>query len=250
MTDAQYKHLKSDRDLADFVTFLAGLTKYVVMSENFFLKKSEKIEPQLDELRAAFEKLGGASLAYISYKNTMAEMTLCRGVDNFLCYIADLMRMVFEMNPDMLKSNEKISYSEILGHESLESLKLEMIENKIFDLSNKGFRVLAKELEEKYGFTIYRNQDHLENIVELVEIRNLIVHNRGIVNAVFKERVPKSLKSIGEKLVFDFNQDWKFMDMLNDSFFYIDNVAEEKFKLPRSERVFEKSPLVGPVFYT
>lgn len=46
----------------------------------------------------------------------LGQMMLCRGVDSFLVYISHLLVVIFTAEPNILKSNEKVSLEFVLDH--------------------------------------------------------------------------------------------------------------------------------------
>jgi len=57
------------------------------------------------------------------------------------------------------------------------------------ELSYKGLRDLNAYLSKQFSFAIAKDDKTLESLTTLVEIRNLIAHNQGIVNRIFCSRV-------------------------------------------------------------
>lgn len=48
----------------------------------------------------------------------MAEMTPCRVVDNYLCYVTDLLSLLFRSRPECLKSSETVTLDFVLDHKT------------------------------------------------------------------------------------------------------------------------------------
>src|SRR5262245_24757605 len=42
------------------------------------------------------------------------QMILCRTVDNFLMYVSDMMTTIFRERPEVMRSNDKVSFEDIL----------------------------------------------------------------------------------------------------------------------------------------
>src|SRR5260370_37827463 len=51
-----------------------------------------------------------------------------------------------------------------------------------FSLSFKGMMELHNNLQKRFKFTLFERPDELERVAVLVEKRNLVEHNRGVVN--------------------------------------------------------------------
>jgi len=112
----------------------------------------------------------------------------------------------------MLISEEKVSYKEILEYDTKTELIAFITERKVLALSFKGLRELSEDLEEKYGVMIFSKAEDLDRAAILVEQRNLIVHNQGIVNQRYLNRVSSTTLKLGEALTLD--HDYVFKEQL------------------------------------
>src|SRR5260221_6988835 len=110
------------------------------------------------------------------------EMMLVRGADNFLTYVSELLALVFTSRPETLKSGETVRLDEILQHSTMDDLVKRLAERRVERLSYQGMRDLQKDLSEKLSFELFPSPESLVRAVRVIEIRNLLVHNRGIVN--------------------------------------------------------------------
>lgn len=168
------------------------------------------------------------SLATIG--STMSEMLLCSAVDNYLTYLRDLLVRVYQVKPDMLKSSDtNLSHEFVLQFQTMDDLIVALAEKKAGELAYRGFRDYV-EFWKKHGFNLFARDTDYEEVLRYIEIRNIIVHNRGVINNIFKTRLPKHPSQVGEHI----NYDDDFKDALEDltrSAFEIDNKAVAKFKL-------------------
>jgi len=136
----------------------------------------------------------------------ISELVFQRFVDNFITYISDLLTVVFTARPEMLKSDEKISVKEVLEYETRSDLIAILTERKITALSFKGLTDLSEEVSKKHGVVLFATAGELASAAILVEKRNLIAHNRAIVNRRYLERVPFPSEKIGERLSLSIEQ--------------------------------------------
>ena len=161
----------------------------------------------------------------------LVEMMLCRGTDNFLTYVAELLSLVFHTRPETLRSSEMVGLETILNHRTMDELVSFLAEQRVNRLSYKGMADLSEYLSERLAFDLFPNPDGLEQASRIVELRNLIVHNRGIVNARFLSRTRDTSASAGQALNLDSDrvlEDLKFLALsVNDA----DARAVEKFGL-------------------
>jgi len=130
------------------------------------------------------------------------ELLFERLVDNFLNYVSDSLAMLFTKRPEMLKSEGTLTYKEVLEYPTREELIAAITERKVIALSFKGLRDLNDDLEKRYALSLFPISANLERAVILVEKRNLIAHNRGIVNRRYLQNVPSATEKLGDKLSF------------------------------------------------
>jgi hypothetical protein len=134
------------------------------------------------------------------YSGLFMEMAYCRAVDNFLAYVSSLLAEVFSTRPETLHSAGSIPVSLVLEHATRDDLVRALAEQHVDRLGYLGLRKLRDDLKGKLGFDLF--PEAFDNAVEIVEIRNLIVHNRGVVNRTFLKRVPWSNAQLGDALTF------------------------------------------------
>lgn len=128
------------------------------------------------------------------------EVLLQRAVDNFLCYITEIMSVVFIQRPEMLKTSGMIAIEDALECEDRSELIAFVVERRIEELSFKGLADLSSELLRKYHIELFENDEALRYACALVEKRNLIAHNRGIVNQRYLDRVHGAPEKIGDRV--------------------------------------------------
>ena len=87
-------------------------------------------------------------------------------------------------------------------------------------------------MSDKLGLQLFGSQKDLESAADIIEVRNLVVHSRGIINRTFLKRVSKSHGEMGEQVMIEevalFDDLW----FLVASASLIDDAAVEKFGLP------------------
>ena len=159
------------------------------------------------------------------------QMILCRAVDNFLTYISELLALIFQTRPEMLKSNEVAKLETILQYKTMEDLISALVEKRVTDLAYQGMRDLSKDLSRKIGFDLFEQQEGLDMAVRIIEVRNLIVHNRAIVNRLFLSRSPDFAAKSGERVEMEGKSVLDDIEFLAVSVLDIDRRAIEKFGL-------------------
>jgi hypothetical protein len=149
----------------------------------------------------------------ISYPSIIYKTTLIYAVSSFEVFLNNFLTIIYEEEPRALKSNAKsMTYEEILSHSSLKSLKRKMISNVLHDFFYKSISDQFEIINKKFGFkldfnksksTIFDKSVNLETLTEIFALRNIILHNDGIVNDIFLKNNPNSKFNIGDRVVLD-----------------------------------------------
>lgn len=66
--------------------------------------------------KSAEEAVPAAMAGGGKYLRLLTEMILCRGVDNYLTYISELLALIYHTCPEAMKSNETVTYETILNY--------------------------------------------------------------------------------------------------------------------------------------
>ena len=93
-------------------------------------------------------------------------------------------------------------------------------------------------MSEKLNFDLFPSSEILSRAVRVIEVRNLIVHNRGIVNRTFQVRTGDSAVELGKALQLAPLAVMSDSDFLAKSVIDIDARAASKFDLCRSGRTW------------
>ena len=163
----------------------------------------------------------------------LGQMLFCRGVDSFLVYLSDLLTLIFTAEPNILKSNEKVSIEFVVDHLRAGDLISAIVEKKVTELSYQGMEDLYRFFDEKLKLPLCTNPDDFKRVALFNDIRNIITHNRGILNPIFKQKQPDHPAKLGAQIVF---KDHSEVGELTGSLVYLarhlDARAATKFKLP------------------
>jgi hypothetical protein len=225
---------RSSSEVASVVPAEEGLRHILAISfpekdvEQMVAATSHIFTPDMLAAIGAFVNIP-SSQTLQTYAPTMFELIFCRMVDNYLIYLRDLLALIYQTRPEMLKSSEQVTYEFILQFSTMEDVITGLAEKRANELAYKGFREIVA-FWNKHGLDLFSTSDGLESILRLVETRNILVHNRGIINSIFKKRVPNHLSKIGDRIKYgeEFYED---AEMLTTSVFDIDARAVNKFGL-------------------
>jgi hypothetical protein len=138
-----------------------------------------------------------------NYPKFINEMLIVHLAAVFEAYLADFIKTVLTHNQTLLKSSRGVSYDETFCFGDIEALRKRLIEDEITRLSYKSFRDQCKFISDTFGISFTSYQDALAKISEMIDTRHLLVHNRGIVNELYKRNVPNSHFEVGDQRVID-----------------------------------------------
>jgi hypothetical protein len=192
-------------------------------------------EDRPEELKALLAEPRAGEANIKRFARFVCEMMLVRGTDNFLAYVSELLALVFTSRPETLKSAETVKLEEILQHPTMDDLVKRLAERRVERLSYQGMKDLQKDLAEKLNFEIFPSPEPFSRAVRIIEIRNLLVHNRGVVNRTFQTRTDDSSLAIGSLFELRPRSVVSDLDFLAKSVLDIDERAASKFGLARSK---------------
>lgn len=175
----------------------------------------------------------------------LQELILTRTVDNFLCFLSDLLALIYKTKPQMLRSSEQERLDFVLNFESMDELRAAVAEKKVERLSYLGLRDLNDSLRGQMGFELFGSPKDLSEAAVLVEMRNICVHARGVVGATSARRFAEFKDLLGKRLDFSHERIRACRKFLENAVFDIDVRATEKFSLPCCKVPKPPSHLIG-----
>jgi hypothetical protein len=159
------------------------------------------------------------------------EMFVSRLVDNFQKYLVDVIREVLHSKPSMLSTRQQsLTLEEVLKYERIEDLVHDVIERKVNSLSYEGFAEVQKWCAEK-GIQIKVPAARQAAVSELIATRNIIAHNRGLVDERYARTVRGSKSQVGTCRILNADYFFNAGSLLNDIVFKTDDATRNKFRL-------------------
>ena len=212
--------------------------KYGVLLDRFFLKKvinldefevSEEEQKVIDEVITEYyidDKEDGKVISYklnpekdfseyemdpqvartnfsklIQQPNILNESMIMMLLVKYEDSIAGIYRYLLEAFPKAYLSDKSITYSELVSYESdLEDIKERFINKEIDEFMRLPLSEWYKSFESKHKAKFYFNSNEFEQFKEVYYRRNLVVHNQGIVNEVYKKNITNCSLDLGAKL--------------------------------------------------
>ena len=215
-------------ELRDFTSFFFGIIKALPHAED--LSGDEKAKAKL-----AAKKGEILQYDYSVHRQFVNEIMLARAVESFDLYILQILRLIFEAQPNLLKSESPIDAATALELRTFEHIVFHLAERKLHDLSYKPLSELQKFLKTRVGLDLFRSQEIYEMVLLASEVRNLIAHNDCKVSQQFEQRIkditnPLKIDEHAKVLIDD---DWlrRASYAMDGVVFDFEEAAVEKFGL-------------------
>jgi hypothetical protein len=174
---------------------------------------------------------GPATKALRRSSQELLEMFVSRAVDNLEVYLVAMIRLVLNKEPRILADRkQELTLGQILKFDSIEALAREMIEGKLNALSYEGFGELESWCTHR-SIPLVVPHGQRERVVELIALRNIIVHNRGRVDERYRTAVPTSPAQLGDKRELDVDDLFGAINLLDAVVTTTDAAVAGKFRL-------------------
>lgn len=145
----------------------------------------------------------------VSHRDRLSEMLYERVVNTFITYLSHLLALVFKTRPGTLcvrfenAEEPTVKISRLLEHKSLDDLLVSIADHRVQQVSFWGLRDMNTRIRNQLAFELFSSESDLDRAVQLVEKRNLIVHNYAIVNDVYLSRTGDQSVSVGDRITID-----------------------------------------------
>lgn len=167
----------------------------------------------------------------------MNNLLFGRGVDNFLTYVSEILYEVFLRRPEILKTSQReTTVAEVLEHATRADFIAFVAEDLVRELAYKGLANLNKFVGKKLKVPLVEKDTDLETLVRIVEDRNLIAHNRGVVNKLYLHRVAKPRHLLSRRLPFHTHETVEDYVFLHDVAADFDARVRAKFRLRKQRK--------------
>ena len=123
------------------------------------------------------------------YSRLLARNLLVSMIDNFHCYLSEILQDVMTKRHEVLRSSERITTEDVLQFERIQDLRAFIADKKINELSYGGLKQIHDFIFERLGIEMFVTDEERALLTILVELRNVHTHNRGIVNQLFLNRI-------------------------------------------------------------
>ncbi len=114
-------------------------------------------------------------------------MSIVYLVTSFENFLGKILRIYFLLYPKSISPDKKMTNSEILDFDDIETLKKRIIDKELFDLFYEGIDGINEILTKKFGLKLDKYNEWTE-FREIFYRRNLILHNDGVPNEVYRKK--------------------------------------------------------------
>lgn len=116
-------------------------------------------------------------------------------------YVKDIMQYLFTKFPQHLfLKKEKIELSKLIEFQTLEELRERVIKEKVISLSYNNLADMVKYIEKEFSVAFNFKELVYELLVEITNVRNILVHNKGLINERFLANVSDEKYSLGARV--------------------------------------------------
>lgn len=159
-------------------------------------------------------------------------MFLTRAVDNFQIYLTQIIRAVLIKCPAILSARkQELSLGHILGFDSIASLVMDIVESKINSLSFEGFGTIEEWCKDR-GIPLLVPEGERGRVIEIIALRNLIIHNRAVVDSKYLKAAQKTDQTVGSRRLLTGSEFFAALDLLRRIVLISDSAISGKFELP------------------
>lgn len=181
------------RKLLDFFFFSVHLADRadhgVQIASQALLKSGLGTEEERAKYQKSLENKGAVAKKLQSYYAVNSRHLVTTTTDLVLWYFSSIIQEAIKRRPDILKSGEQITYEEVLALPTRSAIVNYLIDKKINSLSYGGIRQMERYIKERLGNELFENDEERTLFSTFVELRNIYVHNRAIVNQLFISRI-------------------------------------------------------------
>ncbi|GAC1436940.1 MAG: hypothetical protein NVSMB54_37700 [Ktedonobacteraceae bacterium] len=183
----------------------------------------------------------GQNMSVETYRRWWIEVWISRIVDALQIYLSEILLRIYTEKPEILKgSDNKVEVREVLEAGSIEEFTQRYAEQKVSGLAYRGLPKLIEYMNNSFKLQFDTSNIDFLMTCEIVEVRNIIVHNRGQISKIFLQRLPNKANDglqVGELYPLDFMYAVDANNYLERFVATLDQLIVEHFKL---------DPFLGP----
>ena len=110
-------------------------------------------------------------------------------VNAFQRYFSGLVQSVALKRPETISSSSHIKIEDVMRFSSHKKLIEFLVDRKVNELAYGGLQDMERFFVERLGISMFESETERSLLKLFIEARNINVHNGGIVNSIFANRV-------------------------------------------------------------
>src|SRR5262249_49165629 len=144
--------------------------------------------------------------------------------------------------PKKLPSKKQTSYGFCIEHHLVGDLIPALAEETVIELTHQNLDALAQYFKKNLDLVLFTKDSYALNASLCVDLRNIITHNRGIVNGFFIHRNPKLADDLGRRVVITDKDSREMRGTFGSGARQLDLRAVKESGLKTIEPKFNESP--------
>ncbi|HWK88148.1 MAG TPA: hypothetical protein VNQ34_11665 [Xanthobacteraceae bacterium] len=177
---------------------------------------------------------------FSKHRQIINEIMLSRAVESFDLYVLNILRLIFESKPELLKSKKSVDVETLIALRTPEEIIYYLAERQINELGYKPLVELRKWILERIGIDLFKNEEIFDVVLLATEVRNLISHNDCRANEILAKRIGErtSMLDISEMGKVRISDEWlrRVAYTLDGVVFDFDVAVCGKFEVYRANR--------------
>ncbi len=235
-TEPLARYISEHKRLGNLLSFVLALAATIDNNPKIAMRALADVDKKggENELEEQLKKADqeGAVSAFGGHFHLVKDMLVCRAVDNYLCYVTDLLSAIFRKRPETLKSNDQIRLDQVLAHDDMDALISFIADKKVNELAYQSMVDLKRYLKERLGFDLFKNEEQENEIIRAVLIRNHLVHTRGRISEKLLKTYSDPKLEVGDEIKLGTSETFDIILSLLGSAESIDVAASSKYGLP------------------
>ena len=217
---AEYRRLAGE-----FSEFLQKNESTLIESTLTGVRIKLVFEPKKGYSKECIELLGHQimeAFKTIVYPHFIYDMALTHAITIFEALLSDFLAAIFTERPSTLKSQNVATFEQILSFSSMKQLINDLAVNKTKKILDENIDKVANDLENMFSIDM-TTLNGFDIIREASYRRHIIVHNKGIIDKKYHEKIPNSeigarLSTDSEYVIAVITAVGQFVDSLDDCF--------------------------------
>ena len=162
---------------------------------------SIRVKFKSEEVKLVRKALDQKAKLIQTYPDLLPRLGWIYAVALFDGFISDAFMAVLVCRPETMRSSKRqLSYESILSLQNRSELVSFMASREINEMSYKSIEDQAHYYRDRFGIDVGQSGVPIARLAEIRALRNLLVHNDGIVNRIYLEGLASPRYELGERV--------------------------------------------------